>query len=57
MYLDIILLKKYTGNTAHAIDGHEARLEGRYYYIPWAFEVYNNTIINTMFKDGTGNLG
>ena len=45
------------GNTAHAIDGHEARLEGvDNYYSTRAFEVYNNTIINTMFKDGTGNV-
>lgn len=45
------------GNTAHAIDGHEARLEGVYnYYSTRAIEVYNNTIINTLFKDGTSNV-
>ncbi len=44
------------GNTAHAIDAHEARLEaGSNYYSTRAIEVYNNSIINTLFKDGTTN--
>lgn len=44
------------GNTAHAIDAHEARLEkGGNYYSTRAIEVYNNNIVNTMFKDGTAN--
>jgi hypothetical protein len=44
------------GNTAHAIDAHEARLEaGGNYYSTRAIEVYNNSIINTLFKDGTTN--
>ncbi|HSH67826.1 MAG TPA: T9SS type A sorting domain-containing protein, partial [Bacteroidia bacterium] len=42
-------------NTAHAIDAHEASLtKGDNYYSTRAIEVYNNTIINTVFKDGTG---
>jgi hypothetical protein len=44
-------------NTAHAIDAHEASLsKGDNYYSTRAIEVYNNSIINTMFKDGTGNI-
>jgi hypothetical protein len=44
------------GNTAHAIDAHEARLEaGGNYYSSRAIEVYNNSVINTMFRDGTSN--
>src|SRR4051812_5394535 len=44
------------GNTAHAIDAHEARLEAGYnYYSSRAIEVYKNTIVNTLFKDGTTN--
>ena len=45
------------GNTAHAIDAHEARLEkGGNYYSTRAIEVYKNNIVNTMFKDGTSNV-
>jgi hypothetical protein len=44
------------GNTAHAIDAHEARLEaGGNYYSSRAIEVYNNSIVNTIFRDGTTN--
>ncbi len=44
------------GNTAHAIDAHEARLDGTgNHYSTRAIEVYNNNIVNTMFKDGTSN--
>ena len=44
------------GNTAHAIDAHEARLDGSgNNYSTRAIEVYGNSIINTMFKDGTDN--
>lgn len=44
------------GNTAHAIDAHEARLEGvENYYSSRAIEVYNNVIVNTTFLDGTTN--
>jgi hypothetical protein len=44
------------GNTAHAIDAHEARLEsGGNYYSTRAIEVYNNSIINTLFRDGSSN--
>jgi hypothetical protein len=44
------------GNTAHAIDAHEARLEaGGNYYSSRAIEVYNNSVVNTQFKDGTSN--
>lgn len=44
------------GNTAHAIDAHEARLYGsENYYATRAIEVYNNKIINYTFKDGTTN--
>lgn len=44
-------------NTAHAIDAHEASLtKGDNYYSTRAIEVYNNNIINTTFKDGTGNI-
>ncbi len=44
-------------NTAHAIDAHEASLvNGDNYYSTRAIEVYNNSIINTTFKDGTGNI-
>lgn len=46
------------GNTAHAIDGHEANLEkgSQNYYSTRAMEIYNNNIVNTMFKDGTSNV-
>ena len=44
------------GNTNHAIDAHEARLQsGGNYYSSRAIEVYNNRIVNTTFKDGTSN--
>lgn len=44
------------GNTNHAIDAHEARLQsGGNYYSSRAIEVYNNKIVNTTFKDGTTN--
>jgi hypothetical protein len=44
------------GNTAHAIDAHEARLDGgTNHYSTRAIEVYNNIIVNTLFKDGTAN--
>jgi len=44
------------GNCAHAIDAHEARLESGYnYYSTRAIEVYNNNIVNTLFRDGTTN--
>ena len=44
------------GNCAHAIDAHEARLEGgSNYYSSRAIEVYNNRIVNTLFRDGTSN--
>jgi hypothetical protein len=44
------------GNCAHAIDAHEARLESGYnYYSTRAIEVYNNTLTNTLFRDGTSN--
>ncbi len=43
-------------NTAHAVDMHEARLTaGANYYSTRAIEVYNDTLINTQFKDGTSN--
>jgi hypothetical protein len=45
------------GNTAHAIDAHEASLTaGDNYFSTRAIEVYNNNIVNTTFKDGTGNV-
>jgi hypothetical protein len=44
-------------NTAHAIDAHEASLAaGDNYYSTRAIEVYNNDIVNTTFRDGTGNV-
>jgi hypothetical protein len=45
------------GNTAHAIDAHEASLaSGDNYYSTRAIEVYNNNIVNTTFRDGSGNI-
>jgi hypothetical protein len=45
------------GNTAHAIDAHEASLTaGDNYYSTRAIEVYNNNIVNTTFKDGTSDI-
>ena len=42
------------GNSSHAIDAHEARLEsGGNYYSTRAIEVYNNSIVNKKFKDGS----
>ena len=39
---------------AQAIDAHEAReVTGLNYFSTRAFEIYNNTITNTTFKDGT----
>ncbi|HET8963342.1 MAG TPA: T9SS type A sorting domain-containing protein, partial [Chitinophagales bacterium] len=44
-------------SASHAIDAHEARLvKGGNYYSTRAIEVYNNSIINTKFKDGTGKV-
>jgi hypothetical protein len=44
------------GNTAHAIDAHEARLDGgSNNYATRAIEVYGNIIINYFFKNGTAN--
>lgn len=44
------------GNCAHAIDAHEGRLTaGSNYYSSRAIEVYNNSVINTLFRDGTAN--
>lgn len=50
------VINNVAGNTAHAIDAHEARLDGGLnHYSTRAIEVYNNTIINNTFKDGTTN--
>ncbi len=41
----------------HAIDAHEAQLvPGDNYYSTRAIEVYNNSIVNTTFKDGTSEI-
>lgn len=41
------------GNAAHAIDAHDARLNGgSNHYSTRAIEVYNNEIINNLFKCG-----
>lgn len=45
------------GNAAHAIDAHEARLtRGENYYSTRAYEIYNNTLINYTYRDGTTNV-
>ena len=44
------------GNTSHAIDAHEARLtNGENYYSTRAIEVYQDSVVNTQFADGTSN--
>jgi len=45
-------------NSTSAIDMHEARLTpGDNYYAARACEVYNDTIINTTFRNGSGTAG
>lgn len=49
------VLNNVAGNTAHAIDMHEARLGGpgtENNYSTRATEIYNNRIVNTTYKDG-----
>lgn len=52
-----IVKNNVAGNTAHAIDAHEANLVrgSENCFSTRAIEVYKNTIINTTFKDGTKN--
>ena len=50
------VLNNIAGNSSHAIDAHEARLDGTgNNYSTRAIEVYNNTIINTTFRNSTSN--
>jgi SprB repeat len=51
------VLNNVAGNTSHAIDAHEARLsKGVNYYSTRAIEVYNDSLVNTQFRDGSGDV-